>query len=129
VRPPARSITTCATSCRPRGSCGSPGAQRRRARASSPHHPQHHRPRHAAGQRRHQYVRDRPIPRITEFDLAGLIDEVGITLREQGQDSDQRGAQRINALGGERRVRADRDLLYRVFVNLGRSAFVPAPLQ
>src|SRR5947207_2508116 len=71
-----------------------------------------------------QYVRDRPIPRIAEFDLSDLIDEVGVALQEQGEDSDPNLLRNwVNALGGERRVRADRDLLYRVFVNLGRNAF------
>ncbi len=71
-----------------------------------------------------QYVRDRPIPRITEFDLSDLIDEVGVALQEQGEDSDPNVLRNwVNALSSERRVRADRDLLYRVFVNLGRNAF------
>ena len=71
-----------------------------------------------------QYVRDRPTPRITEFDLSDLVDEVGVALQEQGEDSDPNVLRNwVNALGGERRVRADRDLLYRVFVNLGRNAF------
>jgi signal transduction histidine kinase len=71
-----------------------------------------------------QYVRDRPTPRITEFDLSDLIDEVGVALQEQGEDSDPNVLRNwVNALDSERRVRADRDLLYRVFVNLGRNAF------
>ncbi len=71
-----------------------------------------------------QYVRDRPIPRNSEFDLSDLIDEVGVALQEQGEDSDPNVLRNwVNALGSERRVRADRDLLYRVFVNLGRNAF------
>jgi signal transduction histidine kinase len=71
-----------------------------------------------------QYVRDRPIPRITEFDLSDLVDEVGVALQEQGEDSDPNVLRNwLNALGGECRVHADRDLLYRVFVNLGRNAF------
>jgi len=71
-----------------------------------------------------QYVRDRPTPRIAEFDLSDLVDEVGVALQEQGEDSDPNVVRNwINALGGERRVHADRDLLYRVFVNLGRNAF------
>ena len=35
-----------------------------------------------------EYVRDRPTPRLEEFDLADLVDEVGITLQEQGEDAD-----------------------------------------
>jgi signal transduction histidine kinase len=71
-----------------------------------------------------EYVRDRPIPRLEEFDLADLIDEVGITLQEQGEDADPNQLRNwVNALDGERKVRADRDLLYRVFINLGRNAF------
>jgi signal transduction histidine kinase len=71
-----------------------------------------------------EYVRDRPTPRLEEFDLADLVDEVGVTLQEQGEDADPNLLRNwINALQGERRVRADRDLLYRVFVNLGRNAF------
>ena len=60
----------------------------------------------------------------SEFDLADLVDEVGVTLQEQGEDADPNLLRNwVNALGGECRVRADRDLLYRVFVNLGRNAF------
>jgi signal transduction histidine kinase len=45
-------------------------------------------------------------------------------LQEQGEDADPNQLRNwVNALGGECRVRADRDLLYRVFVNLGRNAF------
>jgi signal transduction histidine kinase len=70
-----------------------------------------------------EYVRDRPTPRLEEFDLADLADEVGITLQEQGEDSDPNTLRNwVNGLG-ECRVRADRDQLYRVFVNLGRNAF------
>jgi len=71
-----------------------------------------------------QYVRDRPTPRLAELDLSDLVDEVGVALQEQGEDSDPNVVRNwVNALGGERRIRADRDLLYRVFVNLGRNAF------
>jgi signal transduction histidine kinase len=71
-----------------------------------------------------QYVRDRPIPRLSEFDLSDLVDEVGVALQEQGEDSDPNLLRNwINALDGEHRVHADRDLLYRVFINLGRNAF------
>jgi signal transduction histidine kinase len=70
-----------------------------------------------------EYVRDRPTPRLEEFDLADLVDEVGVTLQEQGEDSDPNLLRNwVNGLG-ERKVRADRDLLYRVFINLGRNAF------
>jgi signal transduction histidine kinase len=71
-----------------------------------------------------EYVRDRPTPRLELFDLTDLVDEVGVTLQEQGEDSDPNTLRNwVNALGGERRVQADRDLLYRVFINLGRNAF------
>ena len=35
-----------------------------------------------------EYVRDRPTPRLEAFDLADLVDEVGVTLQEQGEDAD-----------------------------------------
>jgi signal transduction histidine kinase len=71
-----------------------------------------------------QYVRDRPVPRLGEFDLSDLVDEVGVALQEQGEESDPNLLRNwVNALGGECRIKADRDLLYRVFVNLGRNAF------
>src|SRR5476651_2168737 len=71
-----------------------------------------------------EYVRDRPAPRIAPFDLTDLVDEVGVALQEQGEDSDPNEIRNwVNALGSERRVHADRDLLYRVLVNLGRNAF------
>ena len=71
-----------------------------------------------------EYVRDRPTPRIGEFDLTDLVNEVGVALQEQGEDNDPnllRAWQ--NEIGDDCRVQADRDLLYRVFVNLGRNAF------
>ena len=70
-----------------------------------------------------EYVRDRPTPRLR-----------AVRPRRPGRRGRRHpaGAGRglrsqplrnwVNALG-ERRVRADRDLLYRVFVNLGRNAF------
>jgi signal transduction histidine kinase len=71
-----------------------------------------------------EYVRDRPTPKIAEIDLADLVDEVGVALQEQGEDSTPNIVRHwINAMGADHRVRADRDLLYRVFVNLGRNAF------
>jgi signal transduction histidine kinase len=71
-----------------------------------------------------EYVRDRPTPRMAEFDLGDLVDEVGVALQEQGEESDPNLLRNwVNAVGGECRVRADRDLLYRVLVNLGRNAF------
>jgi signal transduction histidine kinase len=70
------------------------------------------------------YVRDRPAPRLAEFDLSDLVDEVGVALQELGEESDPNVLRNwVNALDGECRVRADRDLLYRVFTNLGRNAF------
>jgi signal transduction histidine kinase len=71
-----------------------------------------------------EYVRDRPTPRIDACDLADLVDEVGIALQEQGEDHDPNLLRNWhNEVGDECRIRADRDLLYRVFVNLGRNAF------
>src|SRR5258708_35817909 len=69
-----------------------------------------------------EYVRDRPTPRIAEVELADLVDEVGVTLQEQGEDSTPNIVRHwINECNEDRPVRADRDLLYRVFVNLGRN--------
>ena len=34
-----------------------------------------------------EYVRDRPTPRLAAIDLADLVDEVGVALQEQGEDS------------------------------------------
>jgi signal transduction histidine kinase len=49
---------------------------------------------------------------------------VGVALQEQGEDSNPNVVRHwINECSEERPVRADRDLLYRVFVNLGRNAF------
>jgi signal transduction histidine kinase len=71
-----------------------------------------------------EYVRDRPTPRLATIDLADLVDEVGIVLQEQGEDRDPNLVRNwVNEVGGEQQARADRDLLYRVFVNLGRNAF------
>jgi len=70
-----------------------------------------------------EYVRDRPMPRIADIDLADLVDEVGVALQEQGEDSTPNIVRHwVNAVGNDP-VRGDRDLLYRVFVNLGRNAF------
>ena len=71
-----------------------------------------------------EYVRDRPTPRMEEFDLSDLVDEVGVALQEAGEDRDPnllRGWR--DEIVGECRITADRDLLYRVMVNLGRNAF------
>ena len=71
-----------------------------------------------------EYVRDRPTPRLATIDLADLINEVGVALQEQGEDNDPNIVRDwVNAVGHEQLVRADRDLLYRVFANLGRNAF------
>jgi signal transduction histidine kinase len=70
-----------------------------------------------------EYVRDRPTPKVAGIDLADLVDEVGVALQEQGEDSSPNIVRHwVNAIGGDP-VRGDRDLLYRVFVNLGRNAF------
>lgn len=71
-----------------------------------------------------EYVRDQPTPRMALFDLGDLVDEVGVALQEQGEESDPNVLRNwVNALDRERPVRADRDLLYRVLMNLGRNAF------
>ncbi len=71
-----------------------------------------------------EYVRDRPAPRLTKVDLADLVDEAGIALQEQGEDSTPNVVRAwLNEVGEGCMVRADRDLLYRIFVNLGRNAF------
>jgi signal transduction histidine kinase len=71
-----------------------------------------------------EYVRDRPALRLATVDLADLVDEAGIALQEQGEDSNPNLFRAwLNEVGEDRSVRADRDLLYRVFVNLGRNAF------
>ena len=71
-----------------------------------------------------EYVRDQPAPRLTAIDLADLVDEAGIALQEQGEDSAPNLVRSWhNEVGDGRSVRADRDLLYRIFVNLGRNAF------
>ena len=70
------------------------------------------------------YVAEQPTLRISQFDLADLAAEVGVVLQEQGEDRDPNLLRNWqNELNGECRVRADRDLLYRVFMNLGRNAF------
>lgn len=71
-----------------------------------------------------EYVRDRPTPRLAAIDLADLVDEVGVALQEQGEESDPNLLRNwVNEVGLGQRAHADRDLLYRVFVNLGRNAF------
>ncbi len=71
-----------------------------------------------------EYVRDRPTPKLGTVDLADLVDEVGVALREQGEDSNPNIVRHwANEVAAAHQVRADRDLLYRVFTNLGRNAF------
>jgi signal transduction histidine kinase len=71
-----------------------------------------------------EYVRDRPAPRLAMLDLADLVDEAGIALQEQGEDSNPNLVRAwLNEVGEGCPARADRDLLYRIFVNLGRNAF------
>ena len=71
-----------------------------------------------------EYVRDQPPPRLSKVDLADLIDEAGIALQEQGEDSTPNLVRAwLNEVGEGQSILADRDLLYRVFVNLGRNAF------
>jgi len=71
-----------------------------------------------------EYVREKPSPRLADVDLADLVDEVGIALQEQGEEKDPNLLRSwVNEIGAGGRARCDRDLLYRVFVNLGRNAF------
>jgi signal transduction histidine kinase len=71
-----------------------------------------------------EYVRDQRTPRLASLDLADLVDEVGVALQEQGEDSNPNIVRNwINEVAHNQAARADRDLLYRVFVNLGRNAF------
>ena len=71
-----------------------------------------------------EYVRDHPTPRMEEFDLSDLVDEVGVALQEAGEDRDPTLLRDWrDEIAGECRITADRDLLYRVMVNLGRNAF------
>ena len=71
-----------------------------------------------------EYVRDHPTPRMEEFDLSDLVDEVGVALQEAGEDRDPNLLRDWrDEIVGECRITADRDLLYRVLVNLGRNAF------
>ena len=71
-----------------------------------------------------EYVRDHPTPRMEAFDLSDLVDEVGVALQEAGEDRDPNLLRDWrDEIVGECRVTADRDLLYRVMVNLGRNAF------
>jgi signal transduction histidine kinase len=70
------------------------------------------------------YVRGRPAAKFGQLDLADLVDEVGIALQEQGEDSDPNKLRNwINSVDDACRANGDRDLLYRVLVNLGRNAF------
>jgi signal transduction histidine kinase len=71
-----------------------------------------------------EYVRDHPTPRMEAFDLSDLVDEVGVALQEAGEDRDPNLLRDWrDEIAGECRITADRDLLYRVLVNLGRNAF------
>lgn len=71
-----------------------------------------------------EYVREKPSPRLADVDLADLVDEVGIALQEQGEDKDPNLLRSwVNEIGHGGVARCDRDLLYRVFINLGRNAF------
>ncbi len=74
-----------------------------------------------------EYVREKPSPRLAEVDLADLVDEVGIALQEQGEDKDPNLLRSwVNEIGNGGGARCDRDLLYRVFINLGAMPSRPA---
>jgi signal transduction histidine kinase len=71
-----------------------------------------------------EYVRDRPTPRLAAVELADLVDEVGVVLQEHGEDTTPNVVRHwANRIASDQQVRGDRDLLYRVFLNLGRNAF------
>jgi signal transduction histidine kinase len=71
-----------------------------------------------------EYVGVRPTPHPSSFELADLVAEVGVALQEQGEDQNPNALRNWrNMVAHDLHVRADRDLLYRVFVNLGRNAF------
>ena len=70
-----------------------------------------------------EYVRDRPTPKLADVDLSDLVEEAGVMLQEQGEDSTPNIVRHWVNEVGEQHVRADRDLLFRVFANLGRNAF------
>lgn len=71
-----------------------------------------------------EYVRDRPTPKLANVDLGDLVDEVGVALQEQAEESTPNVVRHwVNAVDPGQPVRAERDLLYRVFINLGRNAF------
>ncbi len=71
-----------------------------------------------------EYVRDRPTPRRAELDFSDLVDEVGIALQEQGEDHDPNELRAWqNEVAPDCVFRGDRDILYRVLLNLGRNAF------
>ena len=77
-----------------------------------------------------EYVRDRPTPRMAVVDLADLVDEVGVVLQEHGEDTTPNVVRHwINRIAPEQQVRGDRDLLYRVFMNLGRNGFEAGATQ
>ena len=70
------------------------------------------------------YVRGRPTPKLARLELADLVDEVGVALQERGEERDPNKLHDwVNRVDPECRINADRDLLYRVLVNLGRNAF------
>jgi signal transduction histidine kinase len=70
------------------------------------------------------YVRGRPTPKFATLELADLVDEVGVALQEQGEERDPNKLRNwVNRVEGECRVPGDRDLLYRVLLNIGRNAF------
>lgn len=70
------------------------------------------------------YARDRPVPKLASVDLADVADEVGVALLEQAERSDPNAVHdwRVE-LAHDRRVVADRALLFRILFNLGRNAF------
>ncbi|MFO1079771.1 MAG: HAMP domain-containing sensor histidine kinase [Reyranellaceae bacterium] len=71
-----------------------------------------------------EYVRDRPSPRLAAIDLGDLVEEVGVALQEQAEEITPNTVRHwVNELAPDLSVRGDRDLLYRVFINLGRNAF------
>ncbi|TXL72051.1 HAMP domain-containing histidine kinase [Vineibacter terrae] len=71
-----------------------------------------------------EYARGRPTPKRTAFELADLVDEVGVQLLEQGESADPNLLRDwCNDVDPSLSVTADRTLLFRAIFNLGRNAF------
>jgi signal transduction histidine kinase len=70
------------------------------------------------------YARGRPTPKRTAFELADLVDEVGVQLLEQGEAANPNLVRDWRCeVDPALSVSADRTLLFRTLFNLGRNAF------